>query len=839
MRFRHFFAFASLLLLFAASCSHKEVEPRDDSVREYSLELTNDDYTATTVLEKIGDTQISQVLNQPAWVSEIKREEALLNGSMVLDVSVKSDPSLEDFREARLTIEMTNGATAVLTLSQRAGLPVGFNDGESPSVNKNFEECWWKENFIQLVTSVQTINDRPQAITEETPLPWNPSAPGLQQNLPDEELEQMMKHKENWLMAFNTTGIKTPSCVHLNYFGLYNINTATLRIFYYWPEELIPESGANDHLWYVRFKGSQAEHNSTQFAVPINHELKRGTDAYTIFEKKAGTYYTSALTSEMSPANNYVIVPKIGWWAFDLDLSAMRKDSFFDNYQQITIGMDLFDQQNIILNSLIKGGLDGTLTGNLDLSALLPKSTSHSGKIVPSITSSLSSFLTNKFVLDYFFGGGDAGGGGGAPAPGDGGAAAPALRGSKRVVSAGVGVAMVAAGCLVSLIGNLVKAYGDEDADKDAKKTLGQMDAKITYDLNATMTTEGLIKSPRSHKVPSVRIPIDYFQNIASQKTKSGYADLEIGKGFWNISNDPVVYIVKDAYWANKAQATYYSRTPISWYRSGQEKAEYDVSMSPQLLGMRLISFLDPTSIGDVILNESLFGHPSKMAVSVSYGVYPNSEPGYTDWFRQATTLEYTPLTISDSRKSDKVSTGNVPGASAAPFKVFKQPYNKDLFKVGIGNSYPDDIATRLSSQTMGGDIERRYYGNSLFFCNKNANYSTVDNVQYVADPQIFLPFNEERRVIADPDIPDMVVSVNITFLSKGPLEEEETWKTYTLRYVPKVQLIAAKDVKGIADKIVAKANGGLPSYMNYRTAPAHQDIVKAYSDAISSQLSK
>ena len=319
---------------------------------------------------------------------------------------------------------------------------------------------------------------------------------------------------------------------------------------------------------------------------------------------------------------------------------------------------------------------------------------------------------------------------------------------------------MDAAGCLVSLIGNLVKAYGDEDAEKDAKKTLGQMDAKITYDLNATMTTEGLIKSPRSHKVPSVRIPIDYFKNIASVNTKSGYADLEIGKGFWNISNDPVVYIVKDAYWANKAQATYYSRTPISWYRSGQEKAEYDVSMSPHLLGMRLISFFDPTSIGDVVLNESLFGHPSKMAVSVSYGVYPNSDPGYTDWFREATTLEYTPLTISDARKSGKVSTGNVPGAAAAPFKVFKQPYNKDLFKVELGNYYPDDIATRLSSQTMGGDIERRYYGNSLFFCNKNATYSTVDNVQYVADPQIFLPFNEERRVVADPDIPDMAASL-------------------------------------------------------------------------------
>ena len=842
MKIQHILASFALALL-AASCTEKEIEVPDNSVRDYTLGVTNDNYTATTVLDGIGNTRIVEVLNQPAWVSEVKREDNLLGGSMVLAVTVKSDPSLEDIRSAHLSIKMSNGATANLEVTQRAGLPVGFNADESPSVNVDFEADWSSAMSVKLVTSVQTINGRDQVITEDTPLPWNDTDPGTKCNVPDDVIESMLNHKDNWLLAFNTTGITRASCVNMNYFGLYNVSTGLMRIFYYWPASIIPESGANDHLWFVRFKGKQAEHNSTQFAIPLNHRFQQGTESYSKFETKAGTYYTTAYSEEMTPKSDYVVVPKIGWWAFDVDLSAMRAESFFDNYQQITIGMDLFDTQNIILNSLIKGSLDGTLTGDMNLKALLPASANDAGKITPAVMSAVNSFMTNKFVLDYFFGGGSAainvnanGGGGNAGEGGNAVIVRPRL-------AAGIGVAVVAVGSVLSLVGNLTKEYGKEGgASQDVKEKLGHIDGKISLDLNATMKTQGLIKSQRSHKVPEVSIPKEYLRNLTgATKTKAEVVDLQIGNGLWNITDDPVVYIVKDAYWANKPQATYYSRKDVSWYRSGQERAEYDISMSPYQLGMRLISFFDPTSIGNVQINEALFGHPSELNVAVSYGVYPGSEAGYSDWFREATDMQYNPLTLSTSAKNQKVSTGNVAGAAKAPFRVFKAPYNKDLFKIDFNNPYPETIATRLSEQSINGEkaYARRYYGSSIFYCDPKATYSTVDRVQYVTAPQIFIPYDESRRVITDPDIPDLVVTVTITINSQGPLESEPTWKMYTLRYVPKVQFIGYKDVKGIADKIVAKSNGGLPSSVNYITYEVFRDIARSYSNEITAQLAQ
>ena len=837
-----FFAAATLLLLATASCDKKELETPDNSVREYTLEVTNDDYTATTQLTGIGDTRIAEVLNQPAWVSDVRREDKLLNGSMILAVTVKADASLEDIRSAKLSINMTNGATANLEITQRAGLPVGFNAGESPSVNTALENDWSTAQTVELVTSSYIENGITKVRTEVTPLPWNYTDPGTKHNIPDDELEKMLKFKKDWILAFNTTGIKRASCVHTNYFGLYNICTGILRVFFYWPADLIPESGANDHLWYARFKGAQAEHNSTQFAVPLNHEIKSGTAGYEMFEKKVGTFYTTAFTDQMNPTTNYVVVPKIGWWAFDVDLSAMRKDSFFKNYQQIAFGMDLFDQQNVILKSLIQGGLEGTLNGKINMSALLPASTNTAGKVVPHIATAAGSFLTNKFFLDYITSA--SGNAPGKLAPGlNGGDIASAPIRPHIAVSTGVGVLVALVGCLVTMAGNIGKEYGKEGGpNADMKSALGNMNANIGLTLkDVKMDTEGLIKSQRSHKVPEVRIPIEYLSNIADRNTRSGAADLEIGKGFWNISNDPVVYIVKDAYWANKPQMTYYSRKEIPWYRTGQDKAEYDISMSPTMLGMRLISFFDPTSIGDVVINESLFGTPIHTIVSASYGVYPTSAAGGTDWFREATSMDYNPLSLSTPDKDQKVSTGSVAGAVKAPFKVFKAPYNKDLFKVELsGNAHPGEVATRLSSQRFGeSNTERRYYGNSLFYENENATYQTVDNVQYVTDPQIFLPFDEQRRVIMDPDIPDMVISVNLTLRSQGPMEDEPTWKTYTLRYLPKIQFIAAKDVKSIADRIVASENGGMASNVKYLSAPIHQGIIQSYSQEITTQLSK
>lgn len=815
--------FALALILVPFSCNKEREEP-DFRTLEYSLNVTNDNYVATTVLDGIGDTKIDNILNLPPWVGEITREEALLGGSMVLSVPVKADPSLSGVRTAEVQIKMTSGATAILTLNQRAGLPTGFNAGQSPSENTALETNWSEAQTVKLVTKFENVNGKDNCTVKEIPLPWNTTSTGIHNNLPQGEMENMILHKGQWVLAFNTTGIRSAECVHLNYFGLYNTQTGIMRVFYYWPAELLPPSGANDHLWYVRFQGAQAQHNSTQFAVPLNHKLDVNDSANAKFVEKAGLYRSTSYTEKLG--DNMVIVPEQGWWAFDVDISAMRGKSFFDDYKPITIGLHLFDTQNLVMESILDGSIKGDLDGNMNLEALKPSSANHAGKIGSSLCGGGASFLTNKFLLEQVTG--------------------------SAANNPGYGWASLAIGCAVSVGGNLFKEYGKSDGpSQDDIENLGHINATLNLGLEATMTTKGLIKSQRSHAVPEVTLPKEYFRlDDMENKTKADATGPQMGTGLWNISEDPVVYIVKDAFWANKPQMTYYSRTDLGWYRQGQKVAEYDISMSPHQLGMRLISFFDPTSIGPIVINEDLFGHPEECMVGVSYGIYPGSKAGYTDWFREATSLEYNPITLSTAAKDQKVSTGSVPGAKKAPFKVFKMPYNKDLFKVKYENVYPETIADRLSEQDVSGTktenkattaytYGRRYYGSSLFYSNPEANYATVDQVQYVADPQIFLPFDEERRVITDPDIPDMVISVKISFKSQGLYDTEPTWKTYTLRYLPKIQFINASEVSAIASRVKASANGGQPSYVTYQTFDDHNRIIQDFSKEISSQLAK
>ena len=151
--------------------------------------------------------------------------------------------------------------------------------------------------------------------------------------------------------------------------------------------------------------------------------------------------------------------------------------------------------------------------------------------------------------------------------------------------------------------------------------------------------------------------------------------------------------------------------------------------------------------------------------------------------------------------------------------------------------TFGDLVAPHLSSQSVNGDYERRYFGNSLYFTNRNADASTVDVVQFVSDPQIFVPFNEQKRVITDPDLPDLVVTVQLRVKSQSPGQDEPSVKLYRLRYVPRIEYINVEDVPAVYQQMVARKN--VTSSADYQTLEAHLDLVKAYSEAISSQLSK
>lgn len=805
---------ALLPLLFA--CDIVDIGEKDTRVLDFTLEVANEDYTQSTVLDGIGDTQITSITGQPDWVSSICRQEELCEGNLALDVTVTADSKMNWDRSAKIVLTMISGTTVNLTVNQRPGLPYfsGVFGATTPSVNKAFEEDWSSQTEIEVVSSVMKVNDQLEIRAKNVYLPWAFEEVGVQHHLPDDELRKMMLHQDDWALAFNTTGIETAAGANLNYFGLFNRYSHVLRVFYYWPEELIPASGANDYAWHVKFSGKPSEYNPTAFAVPYNHRFE-GADA-TRFQGYANIFFTSPLTDEIGLKNPGIVVPAPGWWAFDMDMSTKRAQSFFDDYDEfskITIGVDIFDVQSVFMKSLMDGvSIGGDLTGSMNLKGLVPQSATAAGIITPGILGTFSSLFTNTYLLQFV--------------------------NEAKAFNPYVLIPAIA-GAVCGIAGNITDGLinGDPDHPEETMKQLGAMNAKLNLQMNGIISTEGTIESQRSHSVPSLSLPIGYLTRIRDNKT------FQMGKGIWNIENDPVVYVVKDALWANKPVLTYYSRNQQSWYRQGNEVAEYDISSSPSSLGLRIISFFDPSSLGDVILNEEVFGNISDIKVAASYGVYPGGSAGNTDTFRSAVGLDYEPMSLATANKDGRASTGEVSGTTNLPLKIFKDRYTNDFFQIPIDErdkeTFGDLVGTRLSAQGVNNNYERRYYGTSLFYMNPDASSSVTDIVQYVSDPQIFVPFNESKRVITDPDIPDLVVTVQLSVRSVSPGQEEETTKMYRLRYVPKIVYINAEDVPAVYQQIASKANGGMSSNVSYQTFEAHKDLVKAYADEISAQLSK
>ena len=280
--------------------------------------------------------------------------------------------------------------------------------------------------------------------------------------------------------------------------------------------------------------------------------------------------------------------------------------------------------------------------------------------------------------------------------------------------------------------------------------------------------------------------------------------DTYLGSGVCNIDYSPIIYVVKDAYWYER-HAKVFSKSKAFNLDDDDTKPvnSYYIAKDASLPALRLISFLDPTSIGGIRLNTALYPEGlENVNVNISYGVFPGSNPGYTNAFRRAIGLEELPhwTLCTQSNFSTQDNT---------EFKTFKYPRTSDIFKdISTDDAvFADVVATRLSSQLINGNIERRYYGQSAYYTKQFVTPEEVDEVQYVSDPEIFVPFSIEKKCLYDPIVPDFVVTVQITAnVSTG----EGYFITNTLRFVPKIVLISYNDI----DRIASEAN----SPVNYST---------------------
>lgn len=654
-------------------------------------------------------------------------------------------------------------ATAALLASCQNNKENGGGSGlfemGGPYVSRNaaFEADWASQKKITLVTSYKMENDRPIVTTTEVPLPWSMDLAPLQW-LPNNTAENMVvKDAADWDLVLNLTGINEKPGEH--FFGLYNRYLGILRIFYYLTEDRIPPHDGNDHMWSLGVSKDLIEHINFQFAIPYGESL---TEAYkTAMGGDDAQFRTTALTAACSDQGK--VVPAIGWWAFDVDMSPLRNHDFFASERSsVKPGMMVSAEDNVVLNSLMHGSLNGTFGGNMNLNSLKGGGTSAGGIIAGVLGSSLGGFFTNTKLLDLF--------------------------GKGFFSCSQPWIAM--AGLAISGIGKGLEAglkNGVTDSDK-----LGDFNGKINLSLDASIETVGTIGGARTSLVPSPTLPIGSYLR---SETPDGHPTC-LGEGVWNIEHYPVVYVVKDVYWGDKANFSCVGTTTCDGRRA------YRLTVDPDQVGLRYVSFLDPTSIGDVKVNPHIMPqNPKVVEVSTSYGVYNAAEPGYTQGFRKAVGLDYENPKIS----SKDVFQSNDAGIG---FRIIKKPHGDGLFLGAIDNDVKDIIGNRLSQQKLSANISRRMVGPSMFYCKKDADLNTVDDVAMVSDPAVFLPANSKDRLLFDTDIPDYVVSLSLRIASEGLTDspDDDEVMFHTLRFIPKVVFVTAAEAKQKYQEILARS---------------------------------
>lgn len=789
---------AAVALVFSA-CNKEEADRKDFN---FGLNVRNENYMEEIVLRGVGEARIQSADNLPPWIEGVMLKDEKQEGDPVVAIGVKADIDLEESRTANIVLYMSTGVSVSLELTQWPIVKGGENSGYI-SKNTQFEQDWSSVETIRLVVSNELENGRPVIKEQVVAMPWAwekspicylPKGDGRDETM---EIYKMIQNKADWSLVFNFTGINDLPA--RNYFGLYNRYTGVLRVFYYLTEDRIPTNNANDHLWAFSLNANLAEHLSAQFAIPRGEKAEGDYLA-----RVALPYLTSPNTDKYNPlSDNTQNVLAEGWWAFDVGMSAYRDNPFFGKplLNAANIQLCTYSENQVLLNSVIKGNLNGELQGSLNLELLRPTTSNVWAQIGSQLLGGMASAASNTWWLNEVCRGKAMAPGANdqqahqeQPAP-DNILAAPASFSQTKSIAAAC--ASIVVGTALSIAAKFLGSAGSKQVEDS---NFGALNANMKLDLNAVMASQGTISSPSTNRIPPVSMSMDCLREKNPDDSYTG-----LGEGVWNLEKHPVIYVVKDAYWYENKFTVLSSQVEFPVGEGGKNvhdvNSYYLGSTKASRPGLRLITFMDPTSVDGVAFNPKIFnGTFDKLRVYLSYGVYPGSVDGYTEAFRRDAGLDY-PRSWPLNFKKDKNGKFLLDSLNLVKAIHTDEIFNWAAAPVGTESI----VGARLSSQKLRTDhptTERRYYGQSVYYSNPYATAFVVDKVQYVYDPQVYLPFDETSHRIYDPIVPDYVVTATVNAYGKDKKDSEDCILTNTLRFLPVVKLISYKEVAGIYEKM-------------------------------------
>jgi hypothetical protein len=211
---------------------------------------------------------------------------------------------------------------------------------------------WRKQEDIYIWDGQTKINDSnrkdPDSYTLIS-LPWYEGE--KQTNLPNKFTDNLTP-ENGWEWVLNRCG--STGIPNNNFFAVYNKYTGILRFFYYLPSGV---TTGNDHVWQISMTDNLALHSLFGYGQPSTESVKN--------KKLRGPSGNGTQINYVAPwvemrSDDGLIVPKDGWWAFDVDLSLYRPNTDVSK-DIIYLLMRSWNSQHVSLHSTLTASIDGSL----------------------------------------------------------------------------------------------------------------------------------------------------------------------------------------------------------------------------------------------------------------------------------------------------------------------------------------------------------------------------------------------------------------------------------------------------------------------------------------------
>ena len=435
-------------------------------------------------------------------------------------------------------------------------------------------------------------------------MPWYEGPKSV--NLPEGFTDDITP-ENGWEWVMNLCGNR--SSTNNNFFAVYNKYTGILRFFYYMPNNY---NTGNDHVWQVSMTDQLAQSSTIRYGLPFDRKI---VDKAAIDQVGKGTIveYISPWVDYLTPDG--LIMPNVGWWAFDVDLSVYRNINTSSS-ENIRLQMRTWNVEHVSLSSTLAANIDGSIKANIDL---------------------LKSQHINNSVMGYLGMLGSMGG---------------SMYGAISKLKEGK--AGEAFSSIIDFGKTTANLFGIKT--EDAQDINGTMDGTINLAMTGNINTEGFIKYAKA--AVGVAAPTMQWKDFRSNGS-------HIGEGIWNIESAPVVYYT-DGYvdWKTEDKwttSTWYDNELPPYTGEYQHYRKYTRHLSPfggMMPNMSTskhphyghIAFFDPSSI-KLKLNPNVFTSEEIKSAKVYAicGVRKGVKYGSTDGYRKAQGLSGSGFSVENT----------------------------------------------------------------------------------------------------------------------------------------------------------------------------------------------